>query len=424
MKKGCLYLFAVGVGIFLVQASGAARAPQAGAQTAPRVRPIGVVSHIGTGRFTLRTDAGPDLVVDLQGTPNILRVAPNAKDLKSAMRISPSEISLGDRVLVRGQISDDQKSILATSVIVMTRADIATAHVAESREWREHGIGGLVKGVNPASEEITIAVQNTPPTPGNATHPVTIALAPHAELLRYAPDSVKFSDAKPGAFQDIKVGDQVRALGTMNTHGTRYTAQEVVSGTFRNIAGTVISVDAAQGSVTIKDLATGQPLLVRTNADSKLHRLPPFMAMMIARFNSGGTPQGVGGPHEAGSAPAGGPAAGGASGANGARREGYQGMGRPEGQGRMGGGPGGYGGPPRDFNQMLNRTPALSLSELKSGDALIVVSAEGAKPSEVTAIVVLAGVEPILQARPKGSNEVALGPWNMSMGGGGGEEGP
>ncbi len=72
----------------------------------------------------------------------------------------------------------------------------------------------------------------------------------------------------------------------------------------------------------------------------------------------------------------------------------------------------------RDFNQMLERTPPLKLDELKPGDALIVVSTAGGDPSQVTAIVVLAGVEPILSARPKGSTDVVMGPWNMSMGGG------
>lgn len=76
-----------------------------------------------------------------------------------------------------------------------------------------------------------------------------------------------------------------------------------------------------------------------------------------------------------------------------------------------------------NFEQMLQRMPPLTLSELKPGEPLIVVSTEGAKPEEVTAIAVLSGVEPILRARPKGSKEVALGPWNMSVGGGGGETG-
>ena len=89
---------------------------------------------------------------------------------------------------------------------------------------------------------------------------------------------------------------------------------------------------------------------------------------------------------------------------------------------------GGQGGePPRmaqSLQQTLEQTPPLTLKELKRGEPLIVVSTAGAKPSEVTAIAVLSGVEPILSARPKGSKSVVLGPWNMSMGGGGGEVGP
>ena len=80
------------------------------------------------------------------------------------------------------------------------------------------------------------------------------------------------------------------------------------------------------------------------------------------------------------------------------------------------------GGGPRDFQQMFDRMPALKLNDLKSGIPLIVVSSEGVKPSDVTAIVILTGVEPILAARPKGSSDMNLGPWNMSMGGGEGAQ--
>jgi hypothetical protein len=76
----------------------------------------------------------------------------------------------------------------------------------------------------------------------------------------------------------------------------------------------------------------------------------------------------------------------------------------------------------RDFQQMLDRMPAFTLSELKPGQPLIVVSTEGEKPSELTAIAILTGVEPILAARPKGTGDMNLGSWNM--GGGGGEGGP
>jgi hypothetical protein len=336
-----------------------------------------------------------------------VRVPPGAKDLKSATAIAVSDINAGDRVLVRGKIADDQKSMVATTVIDMSRAAIATAHQAERLEWQQHGVGGLVKAVDPATKQITISVPTSPPTPGNATHPLTISLAPNATLLRYAPDSVKFSDAIPGPFEDIKVGDQVRALGTKSADGNSFTATNVVSGSFRNLAATVISVDAQADTLTVKDLATGKPVVVRINADSKLHRLPPAIAQGIAMLNSGGG---------AAAGMAGGPAG---SGNGGGQRGGQASQGGGQGGGQRSGAVGGS----RDFQQILDRMPPLSLSELKPGDAVISVGTEGANPSEATAIVLLAGVEPILTARPKGSNQVVLPAWTMGMGGGEGEGG-
>jgi transcription antitermination factor NusG len=433
-----------------------------------------VVSEIRPGSFTLHTDAGSDLTVQLPEGVGVVRVPPGAKDLKAATKITVGDIGIGDRVLVRGRLSDDQKSIVATTVMVMTQTDLTKAHEAERLEWQRRGIGGLVKVVNPQTKEITISVANTPPTPGNPTHPVIVSLAPNAALLRYAPDSVKFSDAKPSTLEEIKVGDQVRALGSKSEDGNRFAAEKLVSGTFRNLGATVISVDAPSGVVTVKDLATGKPVVVRTNADSMLHRLPPFLAQMIAWFNSG-APAGMAGQAPGGAAgstlltapsesrgaggaagtafrrssnggPGQGPGAAAGStsltapslpaqagesrGAGGTERapeggpppEGRRGSGAAESSGPQGGAGGGGGRGARDFQQMLERTPPFTLGELKAGEALIVVSTEGAKPSEVTAIVMLTGVEPILEARPKGSNEVVLGPWNMSMGGG--EGGP
>jgi hypothetical protein len=403
MKKGILCLLAAWVGIALAQGPATAPPSAPGPSSAQPLRPIGVVTQLRPGTLTLHTDAGPDLVVLLPDGVSVLRVPPEAKDLKAATKITVNDIRPGDRVLVRGRVSDDQKSLLATSVIVMTQTDLAKAREAERLDWRRRGIGGLVKAVNPETKEITVSVPNTPPTPGNPTHPMIITLAANAVLLRYAPDSVKFSDAKPSTFQEIKVGDQVRALGTKSEDGSRFAPEKLVSGAFRNIGATVVSVDAPSGAVTVKDLALGKPVVVRTNPDSRLHRLPPFLAQMIAAFNSGGQASGGMPERPQGDSP-GGPRGGGPpSGATPARRE----------AGGPGGGP--RNGPP-DFQQMLERAPALTLGELKPGEALIVVSTEGAKPSEVTAIIVLAGVEPILAAQPGGSDQMVLGPWSMSMG--------
>jgi len=420
MRKWILILTAVWTGVVLAQNPATAPPPQSAAPSAQPVRPIGVVTQLKTGSLTLQTDAGPVLEVPLPDGISVVRVPPGAKDLKTAAPITVGEISLGDRVLIRGRVSEDQKSVAATSVIVMAKTDLEKAREAEQAEWRQRGVGGRVKALDFAAKEITITVPTRPPDPANPTHPVTIKLAANAVLLRYAQDSVKFSDAKPGTLEEIKVGDQVRALGTKSEDGARFAAEKLVSGAFRNIGATVISADAQNGTVTVKDLASGKPVVVRTNSDSKLHRLPPFVAQMLAGFTTGAGPNGgAGGWRGAGGAANAAPGGPQGSGAGASHHEGQPG---PASGGPQGAGAGGSrnGGPP-DFQEMLDRAPALALGDLKAGDALMVLSTEGAKPSEVTAIIVLAGVEPILAAQPKGSEQMVLGQWNM---GGGGEGGP
>ncbi|MFB3923479.1 MAG: hypothetical protein ACE145_17290 [Terriglobia bacterium] len=376
----------------------------------------------------MKTDAGPVLEVPLPEGISVVRVPPGAKDLKTATPITVGDIKAGDRILVRGRVSEDQKSVTATTVIVMAKTDVEKLHEAERAEWRRRGIGGRVKSLDPAAKEITITVPTRPHDPANPTRPVTVTLAANAELLRYAPDSVRFSDAKPGTFEEIRVGDQIRALGTRSEDGSRFTAEKLISGTFRNIGATVISVDAEHSAVAVKDLASGNAIVVRTNADSKLHRLPPNVAQMLAGFTTGAGPNGgPGGSRGAGGVP--GAAQGGPQGGEGGawRREGAAPSGtvapgeRPAAGGVPPGARQGNGGPP-DFQEMIDRTPPLAIGELKPGDALMVLSTQGANPAEVTAIIVLAGVEPILAAQPKGSEDMVLGQWNM--GGGGGEGGP
>jgi hypothetical protein len=373
MRNGfmILPLLALWAGSALAQGSGAT-------SSSPSIRPVGVVTKIQAGSLTLHTDAGPDLLIQLGDGVSFLRVPPGATNLNTATKITMSDISAGDRVLVRGRVSEDQKSIVATAVIVMTKSDLASAREAERLDWQRRGIGGTVQAVNPETKEITVLSSAAPSAPGNLSHAVSIALKPDAVLLRYAPDSVKFSDAKTSPFEQIKVGDQLRALGAKSEDGNRFAAEKIVSGTFRNLGVTVISVDVPNRAIAVKDLASGQAMLVRTNADSKLHHLPPSVARVLAALNAGGTSGG-----KTGSEP---------------------------------------GTEHVDVQQMLEQAPALDLGELKPGDPLIVVSTEGAKPSEVTAIDILADVEPILAARPKGSSQAVVGSWNLGMNGG--EGGP
>ncbi len=76
------------------------------------------------------------------------------------------------------------------------------------------------------------------------------------------------------------------------------------------------------------------------------------------------------------------------------------------------------------LRQALENMPAITLNDIKRGEPIVIFSSEGTSPTEVTAIYILTGVEPILAAQPRGSGDVNLGTWNLSLGGGGGEGGP
>lgn len=76
-----------------------------------------------------------------------------------------------------------------------------------------------------------------------------------------------------------------------------------------------------------------------------------------------------------------------------------------------------------DFQSMLNRMPAVALTDLHKGDALMLVTTEGTATSASSAITLLSGVEPILQAAPNASQAMMLTPWSLGGGAPGGDAG-
>jgi hypothetical protein len=358
VRWALLVLIVTPVATALAQGSGAS--PSATQMS----RAIGVVTQLQSDRLTLHTDAGADVLVLLSGTPSVLRVPPGAKDLNAAAKIQASDIRSGDRVLVRGRSSEDQKSITAAAIVVMTSGDLANAREAERLDWQRRGISGTVASINPESKELTLSLPAVNASNASASGSLTIGLVTNAVLLRYARDSVKFGDAKPSAFEQIRVGDQVRALGTRSEDGAHFRAEKIVSGTFRTFGANIISPDAGPASITVKDLASGQIIQVRTNSDTRLHRLPAELARSLADTSSGKTPA--------------------------------------------------------DLQQKIEGTPTLALADLRSGDPVIVVSMEGASASDIMATLVLAGVEPILTASPKNSNRSLPSSWNLGTGAEGG----
>jgi len=357
---------------------------------APAVKPIGVVSAIDGGgkNLTIKTDAGPNMLVNIEETTKYLRVPLGETSLAKAEKIDLKAVAVGDRVIAQGAVAADASSVKATRVIVMSKDDVAKKQEADRAEWTKRGISGTVSEVDAAKNTFTIKTGGA-----GATKLTIVSMNEGARIRRYAVDSIKFDDAKPGKFTDIKVGDQARALGIKSEDGTSFKAEDIISGTFRNIAAQVVSVDATAGTMVVKDLDAKKNITVKVSPDSSFKKLPERFAQMMAMRLSGG---GRGGPG------------------------GARGGGAPAGGGQRGpGGPGGPGGGGMDPNAMLERLPQMKLSEVNKGDALMIASMAGTDAGSIVAITLIAGVEPIFTAAPQGNRQQMMGNWSLEMNMGG-----
>jgi hypothetical protein len=350
---------------------------QAGAPAPAGVKQLGSIQKI-TGRWlSLATDQGAVIMVEIQPGARLFRFAAGQSDPKSATPIQLADLQAGDRVLVRGKLADDGKAIVASAIAVMKQQDIAQLKQQELLDWQKRGVGGLVKQVDASAGTVTLTV-------GAKT--VVVTTTPKTTCKRYAPDSVKWEDATAAKLDDIHPGDQLRARGNKNDDGTQLAAEEIVAGTFRNIAGLVTAVDSAQGTLTVQDLATRKPVSVRITADSQMKKLPPQLAQGLAMRMKG-----ISSPAAAA------PAAGAASDAA-----------RPRGG---------------DLNQMLARLPAAVLADLQKGEAVMIVSTQGSSAQPPVAITLLGGVEPMLTASPTGEGvQSFLTPWSLASAPGGDQQ--
>jgi hypothetical protein len=357
-------------------------APLAQAQAAA-TRYLGSITAINGDTLTVKTDQGDVHQVEVPSTAQLKRIAPGQTDLSKAESIDFSGLAMGDRVLVNIDPNATGGTPQALRVIAIKQADVSKMQQAETEEWAQ-GIHGLVKSVDAATGTIMVNTRA-----GAATKTVTVNTTQSTSLKRYAQGSVNFNQAQAAPISAIQPGDQIFARGTKSADGTSMAAQGVVSGSFRSIPGTVISVDTASSSVTVKDLVTKKPVTIHVSTDAQLRRLDDRMATMVAARLKGG---------------AGGQRAG-------------QGSGQGAGAGAQGGGggqhTGGGQGGGGDLESILDRAGTIQLASLQKGDAVMIVATEDS--TGVNAIKLLAGVEPLLEA-PEAQDLLAS--WSLSQGGG------
>ncbi|HEY1902544.1 MAG TPA: hypothetical protein VGG56_08955 [Terracidiphilus sp.] len=358
--------------------------PIAQGQTPARF--LGTITGINGTTLTVKTDAGQSYQVEVPASATIKRIEPGQKDLSTAATIQFTDLAVGDRALVRLDPAATAGTSQALQIIAVKKADVAEKQQKEREDWQQRGVGGLVKSVDVAGGVIVL-------TSGSGATAKTIAVhtTKATMLKRYAPASVRFDAAVPAPIDAIHPGDQLRARGTKSADGASIDAEEVVSGSFRNISGTVTSANSAASTLVIKDLVTKKQVTIHITPDVQMRKLPERVAQMLAARLKGGA---VGGPR----------------GPNGGAEQANASSGAGHGQSsRQYGGQGGGSGDPQ---QILSRAPAIQLADLKKGDAVMVVSTAGT--SDVNAITLLAGVEPLLEA-PEASRDL-LSNWSMGSG--------
>ena len=292
-------------------------------QTPSSVLGTVVAVRVEAGQIEWRPDNTAAPVFTVGPRTVLLRVAPGARDLQGAETILLSGIEPGDRLLVTFQQDPGE----ARRVVVMSAKAIESRNEADRLDWLRHGVSGVVAEKN--GSEIVVRVRSL----AGETR-TTLATTAGTRFRRYAPDSVRFADARPSALAEVAVGDQLRARGNKSQEGLRLTAEEVVFGTFLTQAGVVTSVDAAAGELAVKELSTSQSLKIKVTADSQIKK------MSI---------------------------------------------------------PGGPANGPPDFSQMFEHMPDAKLGDLRLGDTVVFSSAKSAASGQATAILLVTNAEMLVR---------------------------
>lgn len=321
-------------------------------------RVLGEVTAVdgSTRQINLKTTAGKNVVVKLDDKTLLRRMPAGETAIEKAVAITPANISVGDKVIARGQMDGD--SMIARTLIVVSQGDILQKRQQERAEWMKRGVVGVVSALNPATKEITLSLRSQP----GAKPLIITASSSEIKYRRYSPDSVRFSDSVDSSFEKLKVGDQLRALGEKSADGTRFVPEEIVSGSFRMVGGTVTAVNAQTGEVTIQDIQLQKPFTIVINQDALMRRLTPEILQELEQ-QAAAAKANTGAPSTVET--------------------------------------GGQSARPQSVQERIENLPSMTLAELRKGDGILVSTIVGTNPSRATAVILAAGVESYLKKQSK-----------------------
>jgi hypothetical protein len=385
MKKIFLFL---AISLLTLAPVAGGRTQQGGESSArpARQRLVGEVTAVdpATHQVTVRADSGETVTINVGEQTTYLRMPPGETKLEKGRPAAFADVRVGDRVLAPG-VSAAGGS--ARQIILMARVGGGQGAGGGVRDEGRR-LAGRVVSTDAAKKLIVVQARGR-----EGVESVTIDASGDVRFIRFAPDSIRPADARPGTFADVKPGDTVRATGARGADGASiFKAEEVLYGSFTRFAGTVTNVDGARGELAVKNEQTGQTVTLSFGARSTLRRVTPEFEQAIAQQRAERTqrmeqrrasgaqgqqqqPQGAGVERRGGEG----------------ERRGGDGERRGDGEGRgAGGGPrrGGGGG---NFQQMFESLPAIAPGDLKKGDAVIITATPGADAAHATVVSLVTG---------------------------------
>jgi hypothetical protein len=295
-----------------------------------------------TTEIEVKPDGGAPVAFKVTGDTVAQQVAPGVKDLKGAQSIRVTELHLGDRVLATTEGGTKE----LRRIVVMSATDLARRDEADRADWARRGVSGIVTAKT--GSQLTLRTRTL-----TGDTQTVLTVDGKSVFRRYAPDSVRFADAKRSGLAEVAVGDNVRARGRKATDGS-VEAEELVFGSFATRAGEIVSVNAAAKEVVIRDLVGGKQVTVQFTADSKIKRMLDRQAMAEMMHGSHAQEVPANGEHQ-----------------------------MPP--------------PMMSLNEMLDRLPEVKIADLQVKDLVVISSTRGAKAEQLTAISMLANAEMLLQ---------------------------
>jgi hypothetical protein len=390
----------------LMQSTASAQAPAA---ASPYTSVQGVITKVDLAAkvISVKTETG-DTTVKFSDQTQLMELPPGEADVKKATPLKADVIGAGDHILARVQ-TRDLTGLPARTVYINRASDIAKENAAKAQEWQTQAVSGFAESVDPAAKKNTMKVKGAAGAPDRD---VTLDLSGPVSYQRFSDKNFEYERTDGSA---IKPGDHLRVLGTKNADVTQIKVTDLAADAIKQIGATIKSIDPATGVITATD-TTKKPVTITIRTATKVKRLDDQTAQMIARivnpsYQGAGRGRGAG----AGAGGGEGAGAGGGRGFGGGQAAG----GAPGGSGFGGRGGGRARGGAGQIQNLIDQQPDAKIADLKPGEPIIVSGPSSPDSSSFTAMMVLAGVDPILRAAPStGADPLGSGWSNAGAGGG------